>query len=167
MDDHQISLDEFQALIRVLEEAPQKVRSLVESLDEGERTWKPATDEFSATENVCHLRDIEEEGYAVRIRKLLEESEPVLNDVDGARLARERDYNNQNIFDALERFERARSSNASAVKESAPDSLHRRGMFEGVGAVTLYQLLSMMRDHDEGHIKELEALRARLTKQRA
>lgn len=163
MDDHQMSPEEFEALVLSLEEMPQKVRRLVESLDERERSWKPRESEFSATENVCHLRDIEEEGYAVRIRKLLQESEPFLSDLDGARLALERDYNNQNIIDALERFAYVRSDNLAAVRDLSPDRLSNRGTFEGVGPVTLGQLLSMMREHDEGHIQELENLRARLS----
>src|SRR5437870_1928117 len=101
MNDHQMSREEFQAIILLLEEMPRKVRRLVESLGEDESRWKPGLDEFSATENVCHLLDIEAEGYAVRIQKLLNESEPFLSDLDGARLARERDYNNQNMHHAL------------------------------------------------------------------
>jgi hypothetical protein len=162
MSDHQMSREEFQRLILSLEEMPSRVRRLVESLGDGESRWKPGPDEFSATENVCHLLDIEAEGYAVRIQKLLNESEPFLNDLDGARLALERDYNNQNMIDALERLTDVRSSNVAAVRDLSPEGLNHRGIFEGVGPVTLGQLLSMMLEHDEGHIRELENLRARL-----
>ena len=163
MEDYQISQEDFRALVLSLAEMPQKVRRLVESLGEDERRWKPCADEFSATEGICHLRDIEEEGYAVRIRKLLNESEPFLSDLDGARLACERDYNNQNMMYALERFAHARSGNVAAVKDLSPDGLSRRGTFEGTGPITLGQLLSMMREHDEGHIQELENLCAHLS----
>lgn len=156
--------EDFQALVLWLEEMPQKVRRLVESLGEDERRWKPGEDEFSATENICHLRDIEEEGYAIRIRKLLHEGEPFLSDLDGARLAAERDYNNQDMLYALERFTHARSDNVAALKDLSPDGLSTRGTFEGVGPITLGQLLCMMREHDEGHIKDLKNLRARLSR---
>jgi hypothetical protein len=162
VDDHKWTREEFQALVFSLEEMPRKVLRLVESLGEGEKVWKPRADEFSATENVCHLRDIEEEGYAVRIRRLLEESEPFLSDLDGARLARERDYNSQNMNEALDRFARARSGNVAALRSLPPDGLNRRGTFEGTGTVTLGQLLLMMREHDDAHIRELENLRGRL-----
>lgn len=162
MDDHRMTTEDFKALVLFLEEMPGKVRRLVQGLGEGERGWKPRMDEFSATENVCHLRDIEEEGYSVRIRKLLEETEPFLSDLDGARLARERDYNNQSMSEALERFTLARNGNVAAVRGLEPDSLNRRGMFEGTGAITLGQLLLMMREHDESHLKELADLSAHL-----
>lgn len=163
MDNQGMTREEFQSVVLSLEEMPQRVRQLVQGLGEGERVWKPAANEFSATENVCHLRDIEEEGYRVRIRRLVEESEPLLHDLDGARLARERDYNSQSMSDALERFARARMSNVAALRSLPPDGLERSGTFAGAGSITLAQLMMMMREHDEGHIKELESLRALLT----
>jgi hypothetical protein len=162
MDEYKWTREDFQALVFSLEEMPRKVRRLVESLGEGEKVWKPQADEFSATENVCHLRDIEEEGYSVRIRRLMEEVEPFLSDLDGARLARERDYNSQNMNEALARFTSARSNNVAALRSMPPEGLNRRGQFEGTGAVTLGQLLLMMREHDAAHIRELEHLRGRL-----
>lgn len=163
MDEHEMTREEFQALVLSLAEMPGRVRGLVENLGEGERVWKHEADEFSATENVCHLRDIEEEGYSVRVRRLLAESEPFLSDLDGARLARERNYNSQNMTDALERFERARNVTVAAVCDLSREQLERRGTFEGTGPVTLRQLLLMMREHDLAHLRELETLRARLS----
>jgi hypothetical protein len=162
MDGQSSAAEDFRALVLSLEEMPGRVRKLVAGLGESERGWKPQRDEFSATENVCHLRDIEEEGYCVRIRRLLEETEPALSDLDGARLAKERDYNNQDMLAALERFTNAREDNVAAIRSLPPESLNRSGTFEGAGAITLGQLLLMMREHDEGHLKELEGLRARL-----
>jgi hypothetical protein len=162
MSEDSMTREEFQALVLSLEEMPGRVRVLIENLGDGEKLWKPRTDEFSATENVCHLRDIEEEGYCVRIKRLMEETEPNLQDLDGARLARERDYNSQNIMEALERFTRARFVNVAAVRNLPPEGLSRSGLFEGTGAVTLAQLLLMMREHDHAHIKELESLRSSL-----
>ncbi|MBD0370787.1 MAG: DinB family protein [Pyrinomonadaceae bacterium] len=163
MSEYKWTREEFQALVVNLEETPGKVRRLVESLGEGEKVWKPVANEFSAIENVCHLRDIEEEGYCVRIQRLMEETEPYLNDLDGARLARERDYNSQNMNEALERFTQARGRNVTTVRSLQLEGLNRRGTFEGTGAVTLGQLLLMMREHDEAHIRELENLRAHLS----
>lgn len=162
MNDQTMTREEFQALVLSLEEMPARVRQLVENMGEGEKVWKPQAVEFSATENVCHLRDIEEEGYSVRIRRLIEETEPFLADLDGARLARERDYNSQGMYEALERFTRARYGNVAALRSLSPEALTRRGMFEGAGALTLGQLLLMMSEHDAAHIKELENLRSHL-----
>src|SRR5260370_33437178 len=71
--------------------------------------------EFSALENICHLRDIEVEGYTVRVNKILTENDPVLTDIDGGRLAIDRAYNNKNIDEALEAFALARRQNIAVL----------------------------------------------------
>src|SRR4051794_41846310 len=83
----------FQALVEYLAEMPAIVKELSSSLTQEELKRKPPDSEFSVQENVCHLRDIEQEGYTVRIEKLLNEHEPVLPDINGAKIALERDYN--------------------------------------------------------------------------
>jgi DinB superfamily len=152
---------DFQNVVSFLEEMPASIRRLTAGLARGELRWKPARDEFSALEQVCHLRDLEREGYAERIRKLLVENQPSLPDFDGSRIASERDYNNQDFESAFEDFALARAENVRVMKNLSPDQLTRGGVLEGVGAITLKELLLLMRDHDLSHRKELTDLRER------
>lgn len=154
--------NELEELARFLEETPAKIERLAEGLDETEARWKPNADEFSVVENVCHLRDIEVDGYAARIQKILREDEPFLPDLNGARLAVERRYNEQELAAALEAFQSARRGNVLAVRELSSQQLERRGVFENTGAITLSGLLELMREHDMAHLDELKGLRARL-----
>ncbi|OLE53412.1 MAG: hypothetical protein AUG51_13380 [Acidobacteria bacterium 13_1_20CM_3_53_8] len=149
--------EELVSLVRFLEETPRVVRQFSENLSETELRWKPSEDEFSVLENVCHLRDIEREGYSVRIEKLLNEDKPFLHDLDGARMALARDYNNQDFSTALEDFSQAREVNARKLVELSVEQLNRSGEFEGVGEITLEKLLQMMREHDDGHRQELKS----------
>ncbi|HYJ46702.1 MAG TPA: DinB family protein [Pyrinomonadaceae bacterium] len=149
---------EFRALLGFIAETPQIVRELARGLAPDELKRKPSASEFSFQENVCHLRDIEREGYTVRIEKLLREHEPVLPDIDGAQLARERDYNGQDFEAGLEEFASLREKNVAALKGLSPESLSRAGTFEGAGRVTLKRLARMMREHDEAHRAELKGL---------
>ena len=48
--------------------------------------------EFSLVEHACHLRDLEREGYLVRVRRMLSEREPALAGFDGGAIAAARDY---------------------------------------------------------------------------
>jgi hypothetical protein len=125
--------------------------------------------EFSLIENVCHLRDIEVEGYALRIRRILNEDLPLLMDIDGGRLAAERDYNQQNANDVLRSFAEAREANAKLLLSLSPAQLRRAGTLAGVGEIQLQQLLIMMRDHDTDHLRQMSAARHRsqLTTERA
>ena len=60
------------------------------------RTWRPdswegvPSEPFSAIEQLCHVRDIEIDGYHQRIRRMREEPHPTLASVDGERLSQER-----------------------------------------------------------------------------
>ncbi|HMF56847.1 MAG TPA: DinB family protein [Pyrinomonadaceae bacterium] len=158
--------EELASLIEFLKETPRVVRQSSENLSDEQRRWKPAEDEFSTLENVCHLRDIELEGYSVRIEKLLNEEKPFLHDLDGARLAKERDYNVQDFNAALLDFSEARAENARKLESLAVEQLSRSGEFEGVGEISLEKLVLMMRDHDDGHRQELSDLCNRINSRR-
>lgn len=146
---------EFSEVLAFLEETPEIFRRRANDFTSASLRRKPAEDAFSLLEHACHLRDIEREGYGARIRRMLEENEPSLADLDGASLARERNYNSQDFDAALSDFTRARQENLSLVRTLSADQLSRRGRLEGVGAITIDGLLLLMRDHDESHRKEL------------
>ena len=158
---------EFQALSEYLAEMPAVIKELARGLSQEELKRKPSDNEFSFQENVCHLRDIEKEGYTVRIEKLLNEHEPVLPDINGAKLAQERDYNSQDFEAALDELTKLREKNISVLSSLLPEKLSLRGMFEGLGVVTLKDVAAMMREHDEDHLAELNTLREWLTKSKA
>jgi hypothetical protein len=153
---------EFQELVESLERTPAIIERLVDGLADEDLRWKPSEKAFSVLEQVCHLRDIEQEGYTVRINKLLNEDQPFLPDLDGDKLAVERNYNGQNLDAALAAFRHARRENSRTLSEVALSQLTRSGVFENVGTVSLESLLVMMRDHDQGHIKDLSTLRDQL-----
>ena len=157
-----MNTSELQDVIEFLAETPALLLRLAAELDGVDLKWKLSVDEFSFTENACHLRDIEREGCGVRIGKLLTEDQPQVPDIDGGRLARERDYNSQDFESAARAFSLARAENVRAMRELSIEQLNRRGVLEGVGEITLGKLFLLMREHDEAHRQELIALSSRL-----
>jgi DinB superfamily len=153
-----------QQLLAQLSRTPIQVTELVKGVSPASAVVRPGPDEFSVVENICHLRDIEIDGYAVRIRRLLNEEQPLLADIDGARLAIVRDYNKQNLQDALTTFTQARQANLDALNSASESAFEREGELEGVGTITLGRLLQLMWDHDEGHLDELRNTRTRFLK---
>jgi hypothetical protein len=123
---------------------------------------KPGPDAFSARENVHHLRDIEAEGYGVRLLRMLGEPNPLLKDIDGEALARDRNYNVIPAGPALEEFALLRAANVERLQRLAPADLDRTATWETVGQVTLAKVLEMWRDHDRGHVDEIAWLAGRL-----
>lgn len=148
--------------LRQLAAASRRLTEGLAGLDEAQLRRKPSAEEFSLLEHVCHLRDIEMDGYAVRIRRLLEEHEPVLADLDGAQLAIERRYNEQKLGLALDDFRRTRLENVRRLETLDAAAFVRRGRFENHGVITLGGLLELMREHDAAHLQEIAALRRKL-----
>ena len=147
-------------MIEILAATPDRIRALVEGICDGELSRKPAPDVFSLRENVLHLRDIDVEGYARRIARVLDEERPFLPDVDGAKLAVERHYNNQPLDSALQAFAESRARSIERLSAIKPADLDRLADLEGVGTVTLRRLLELWIEHDAGHIADIEALLA-------
>jgi DinB family protein len=112
---------------------------------------------FSPVEHCWHLADLEREGYAERIRRLLAETDPVLPDFDGARVARERNYRTLALADGLRAFRVARAANLNALRSVAGSDWMRSGAQDGVGVVALCDVPLMMAEHDAGHRHEIQA----------
>jgi hypothetical protein len=113
--------------------------------------------EPSPVEQCWHLADLEREGYGVRIRRLLEETNPTLPDFDGHQIALERDYRARPLQDAILAFREARTANLTALRQLEAGDWLREGVQEGVGPVALCDIPSMMDQHDESHRTEIES----------
>jgi len=137
---------------------PAGLEKRVAGLSEEQLRYKPGPDTFSVLENVCHLRDIEVEGYARRLGLLLREDDPLLPDLDGSALARERRYNEQPLRAALEAFSSMRRRCLATLADVTQEELKRRGRFENVGVVTLEGLVELWIAHDREHVRDLDQL---------
>lgn len=153
---------EFAVLLDLLDDTPNQLENFTAGLADAELRLQDPPGEFSALENICHLRDLELQGYTLRIRRMLSETEPVLADFDGARVAAESSYNTEDIDTALSAFQQARRENVAKLRSLTEEQLQRAGILEGVGRVTLARLAEMMREHDEGHLEDLRVLSQRL-----
>jgi hypothetical protein len=157
MQDKAAALQEYQNLVSALEDTPRRITQLVSDLGESKLRERSREKSWSVVEHICHLRDIEKEGYAVRITKLLTEDQPFLEDVNGDKLAVERAYINQDFHGALEAFAKTRAVNIEAIRDLSAGQLSRCGMFDN-SPLSLLGLLNKMREHDQEHINELAQL---------
>ncbi|HEX2669109.1 MAG TPA: DinB family protein [Gammaproteobacteria bacterium] len=139
---------------------PAELQERLAGLNETQLRFQPGAGTFSLLENVCHLRDIEVEGYARRLELLLTEADPLLPDLDGTRLARERRYQEQALAPALADFLAARRRNLARLERVSEADLTRQGRFENVGVVSLARLLEMWTGHDAEHLHDVDELLA-------
>jgi DinB family protein len=150
-----------QALYTALESMPEFIADTFGELSADEAVRSLPDDSFSPVEHCWHLADLEREGFAIRIRRLLAESNPWLENFDGGRLAEERQYKQTHIADGIAAFRQARLDNLALLQTTQSESWTRQGEQEGVGIVMLCDLPMMMAEHDAEHKKEIaEWLRA-------
>lgn len=161
MPDNTVAPQEYKELVKSLEDTPRKIKQLVSDLGESKVRERSGDNTWSVVEHVCHLRDIEKEGYAIRITKLLTEDQPLLEDIDGDKLAVERVYINQDFKEALDGFINVRAANIEAIRDLSADQLSRSGMFDN-SPLSLLDLLKKMHQHDHEHIDQMVQLTTQL-----
>lgn len=120
---------------------------------------QPAPGVFSLVEHACHLRDLEIEGYRVRVERMLCEREPALAPFDGGAIAATRDYPRQDAFAAARELSATRGEVIARIAALTPAELAREGTFDG-RRVCLADVIAMILEHDRGHREEIEALLA-------
>jgi hypothetical protein len=158
---------EFETLLVTLESTSALLARAAERLSPAEARRRPAAGGFSFVENVWHLADLEREGYAERIRRILAESNPALLNFDGDRIARERSYNERDLDHGLVLFTRTRAQNLEALARVTGAQWRRAGSQEGLGCVALADIPRMMAEHDRTHGVEIAGLIAEIRGGRA
>ena len=154
--------DKFGLCVEVLQATPRKIRSLVQGLSDEQLRYKPDEETFSMKENILHLRDLEVEGYGKRLRLILAENLPTLDDIDGTRLARQRRYQSANAVQALDEFCRAREGNIAYLRNMTAFQWNRKALFKG-DEITLLDMIDKWAAHDLEHLKEMEELSGKNT----
>ena len=142
-----------------LESMPVFLASALAAVSDEDRKRQPAPSEFSLVEHACHLRDLEREGYLVRVRRMMSETEPALHGFDGGAIAAARDYPSEDADAAARDFAAARSDLLDLVRPLTPRQLSREGTF-GDRRVCFADVIAMMVEHDRGHREEIEQLLA-------
>jgi hypothetical protein len=143
---------------------PKRLRDFYVSIPARFRHWSPEawdgipSEPFNALEQICHVRDIEIDGYQPRIRRVLDETSPFLASVDGARLARERNYANEDSSPVLETFAATRAHTLTMIVNLSNEDFERTATLEGYGRVTLRALVHYLCSHDQQHLAGLQWL---------
>jgi hypothetical protein len=150
--------------LRSLAEFPQQMEAHYAAIPSEFKNWAPRSwdgvpsEPFTAIEHICHIRDIEVDGYLVRFQRTLLELDPVLASLDGERLAKERAYAASNVDEVLAAFRTARAKTVDLIASLRPEQLQRTATFEGYGRVTLCSLVHYLCSHDQQHLAGLQWL---------
>jgi hypothetical protein len=143
--------------IERLQEMPAFLEGALDAVPADEFLSRPAAGEFSLVEQACHLRDLERDGYLVRVRRILSETLPTLENFDGVAVANARNYMAQDARIAAQEFAAARREVTGILAATTPDDLERQAIFDE-RRISLRDLVAMMEAHDRGHREEIERL---------
>jgi catechol 2,3-dioxygenase-like lactoylglutathione lyase family enzyme len=153
--------------LEALADFPERLEAYYSAVPHEYKNWRPSSwdgvpsEPFTPIEQVCHVRDIEIDGYHVRFRRTLEESNPLLPSLDGESLAAERSYATADTVAILAEFRHARSKTVALISDLTPQQLARAAEFEG-HSVTLRGLVHNLCSHDQQHLAGMQWLLAKM-----
>lgn len=153
--------------LAALADFPNQLEAYYSLVPNDHKNWRPASwdgvpsEPFTPIEQVCHVKDIEIDGYHVRLRRTLEEFNPLLVSLDGEMLARDRVYSAADTAVVFAQFRDARAKTIELVRELTPQQLWRTAEFEGY-PVTLRGLVHNLCSHDQQHLAGMQWLLGRM-----
>ena len=147
----------FAESIEHLEAMPEFLEAALVAVEPEDLAARPDAEEFSLVEHACHLRDLEREGYLVRVRRMLAEKLPDLAPFDGTAVAAARDYLSEDARSAARDFAATRREVVGLLRPLTDDDLRREGTFGGK-RICFGDVVAMMVEHDRGHREEIERL---------
>ena len=153
--------------LAALAEFPHRLEAFYAAIPLAFKNWLPSSwngipsEPFTAIEQICHVRDVEVDGYHVRFRRTLDEAHPRLANLDGERLASERTYAGADAAAVLADLRRARAVTLAMIAGFSTEQFARTAEFDGV-TVTLRSLVHLLCSHDQQHLAGLQWLAARV-----
>jgi FMN phosphatase YigB (HAD superfamily) len=134
------------------------VTSLLEDAP-SEESWKlrPGPSEWSLTEILCHLRDVDIEVNLPRLSILLESDNPFFSAVDSDRWAQERGYQSQSGPQAWHAFMAARKEMHVRLTSLPLTAWNRPARHSLFGPTHLAEIVGWIVDHDRIHLEQLRA----------
>lgn len=115
-------------------------------------------DRFTIREVVCHLSDWDEI-ILMRVRRMVTENNPTLEDIDEGQVALDRNYADQDIDAKLASFRMNREDLIISLSGMTPDDWDRTAIKEPIGQITVQQLISTYVAHDLYHLEQISRYR--------
>jgi FMN phosphatase YigB (HAD superfamily) len=145
------------SLLAILRATPAAFQGIF--LTDGARIYheRPAQQEWSLTEIICHLRDTEVEFNLERISAILEQQDPFLATQNTESWAKERSYNKEDFSMALQEFALARVKNLAMLQFLTEAHWKRTARHAIFGPSTLYDIVNFMVEHDRLHVRQVRA----------
>ena len=144
------------AMLAVLRSTPAVLDTLGRDLPSEAWTKRPEPGEWSLTEILCHLRDVEIEVNLPRVQLLLVQNNPFLPGKDTDPWAVQRHYVRQDGIQALHKFTTARLELLDLLEAVQPEDWNRPARHAIFGPTWLAELVRINAGHDRLHVRQVE-----------
>lgn len=142
------------SLVATLRTTPAALSALSMHLPPSAYNRRPKPDEWSLTEILCHLRDVEQEVNLPRVRKVMNEMDPFLPGMVTDPWAEEREYICQDGFLAREAFTRNRLQMLELLDSLTQEDWQRSARHAIFGPTQLKELVGINAGHDRLHVRQ-------------
>jgi HAD superfamily hydrolase (TIGR01549 family) len=142
-------------LLAVLRSTPAAIASKLARLSSSQWKRTPQPDEWSVTEIMCHLRDVDLEVNLPRLKKILEQDNPFVPGMETDVWAKERGYSRQNGLEALGDFTTARVELIEQLRNMDEATWNRKIRHAIFGPSTFRELVGFMAEHDRVHVRQI------------
>jgi HAD superfamily hydrolase (TIGR01549 family) len=151
-----------EACVAILRSTPAVLDGLTRGLLETDWKWRPEEGEWSVTEIICHLRDVDEEVNLPRLKTVIETANPFIAGQDTDPWAESRQYYLQDGKQAFIDFMAARQKAVALLEALAPADWERPARHAIFGPTTLQELVKIQAAHDRLHQQQVLKLISQL-----
>jgi uncharacterized damage-inducible protein DinB len=116
---------------------------------------RPDGTNWSAREVVCHIRDIEE-SFMARFQAIMLMDEPKFLPVEPDRWAEERQYQRNDVNEALDAFRTRRDESLKFLRGLKVEQWERGGIHATRGHMSIKDFVGLMAWHDDNHLDQLK-----------
>jgi hypothetical protein len=146
---------------RELARLPMVLEALLAGLDSAGARTRPAPDEWSPVEILCHLRDEETEDFGARLRVIVDGADEFAP-IDPERWAKERRYHEASLPDVLQTLCARRQASLNLLASVWPESLNGSRTHKRLGRLSGLDILAAWVAHDRIHLAQLAGTLARI-----
>ena len=147
--------DISQDLLDALRAAAEVLEALLDGCTQEQATAARGGEEgWSVVEVVCHLRDAEEQALS-RMRLMRDNTHPLIVAYDQERWARERNYTEASLPEALAAFTRFRAQHVTELAQLSPQEWEHPGQHEEQGTITISSHTLHIVSHDALHAAQI------------
>jgi hypothetical protein len=155
IDDFQPQFESKNAITAILKSTPAALGTITRGMTKETWSTRANPDEWSPTEIICHLRDVDQEIYIPRIKTILSSENSFIEAIDADKWAEERKYHEQDGEAALQEFIKHRMQLLEILESTEIREWNKEARHTIFGPTTLRELYRISARHDRLHIQQL------------